>query len=337
MRKRTGISHAADNIVFRKNGSELELLVVKRKYPPYEGGWAFPGGFIEPGEDPLAASLRELNEETSLTLSGDRAIPLAVREKEDRDPRGRVISYPFLFWLGDEEASVVAGDDAAKAEWVPLLELGSLAFDHGAILCEALGKFWPNMPSYDQRLKGAELPDLFYKKTSHSSVYFGGSFNPWHEGHQECLDQCREGQGEYDIVVVPDFNPWKSGELESEQCFYQSYLSLATKLSGTPYSLFSGFWGSETPNPTVNWLPKTNDLSRALLIGDDNFLKLDEWKDFKALLNSIQSLYVVPRNHSLDEINIKRDWFKATFPELNIHIFSEHRYQHLSSTELRGH
>ncbi|MCK5882676.1 MAG: NUDIX domain-containing protein [Bacteriovoracaceae bacterium] len=337
MRKRIGISYTADNIVVRNNGNELELLVVKRKYPPFQGEWALPGGFIDPGEEPLTASLRELEEETALILAGDRAISLSVREKEDRDPRGRVITYPFLFWLKNEESSVVAGDDAAQAEWIPLLKLGRLAFDHGAILCEALGMFWPNMASYESRLEGSTLPDLFYKKREQSSVYFGGSFNPWHAGHGECLDQCLEAQGEYDIIIVPDFNPWKSGTVEGERCFFQSYLKLAKIVKECPYSIFSGFWGAEKPNPTISWLPNTYDKSKALLIGDDNFLKIDQWKDFEKLLSSIQTLYVVPREHPLDRIKEMQSWLSTICLELQIEILEEHRYQHLSSTELRGH
>ena len=43
-----------------------EVLLVKRKVEPGTGGWCLPGGFIEIGETPEQAALRELSEETGL-------------------------------------------------------------------------------------------------------------------------------------------------------------------------------------------------------------------------------------------------------------------------------
>ena len=48
-------------------------------------------------------------------------------------------------------------DDALEAEWVPLREVEALAFDHGAILCEALGHFWGEFFGNE---KGKELQKL---------------------------------------------------------------------------------------------------------------------------------------------------------------------------------
>ena len=43
-----------------------DILLVKRAFEPAKGEWSLPGGFIELGETPEDAAVRELNEETYL-------------------------------------------------------------------------------------------------------------------------------------------------------------------------------------------------------------------------------------------------------------------------------
>ena len=87
----------ADAIVFHRSKNKYQVLLVKRKNPPFQGELAFPGGFIEANELPLDACLRELYEETDLTLKKEQAISLSIRQKSGRDPRGDTHTYPFLF------------------------------------------------------------------------------------------------------------------------------------------------------------------------------------------------------------------------------------------------
>ena len=71
---------AATIILLRRGGRhsqrELEVLMVKRgersSFMP--GVWVFPGGGIEPGEDPAGCAARELAEETGIELSDDTEI-----------------------------------------------------------------------------------------------------------------------------------------------------------------------------------------------------------------------------------------------------------------------
>lgn len=50
-----------------KEGSKI--LATQRGYGDLEGGWEFPGGKIEPGEDPEDAIVREIMEELRVAIS----------------------------------------------------------------------------------------------------------------------------------------------------------------------------------------------------------------------------------------------------------------------------
>ena len=132
IRGEDGFAQTADAVVLAGSGEELSLLVVRRKYEPYQNTYAFPGGFLDSDELPLVACIRELVEETGLDLNGVDSIALSVREKQGRDPRGLTRTFPFLFLL-EHPQKIKAADDALEVHWIPLISLKSLAFDHGAI------------------------------------------------------------------------------------------------------------------------------------------------------------------------------------------------------------
>ena len=120
-----------DMAIMRKAGENTELLLIRRKFDPFAGRWALPGGFVDMDETVEQAAARELYEETNL-----RNIPLEqfhVFSKVDREPRGRTISVVFTGFL-TEEQEVRAKDDAGEAEWFPLDNLPPLAFDHDEIV-----------------------------------------------------------------------------------------------------------------------------------------------------------------------------------------------------------
>jgi hydrolase, NUDIX family len=58
-----GPNYTADSIVIHPESRQV--LLVKRK----TGEWALPGGFIDPGEEPLTAAHREVMEETVQLLA----------------------------------------------------------------------------------------------------------------------------------------------------------------------------------------------------------------------------------------------------------------------------
>jgi 8-oxo-dGTP diphosphatase len=118
--------------------SRRHVLLIKRKNPPHQGSWAFPGGFIDENETTRQCALRELEEETGIRLGDENLQLLLVADDPKRDPRKRVISIVYLAMGKVSEFSPRAGDDAAEVRWFQLDALPPLAFDHAWILSKAL-------------------------------------------------------------------------------------------------------------------------------------------------------------------------------------------------------
>ena len=59
-------SVTTDCVIFGFDGTKLKVLLVKRAIEPFQGRWAFPGGFMKMDESAEEGALRELQEETGL-------------------------------------------------------------------------------------------------------------------------------------------------------------------------------------------------------------------------------------------------------------------------------
>ncbi len=125
-------SLAADIII---RYPDNQIVLVKRKYKPFEGHWALPGGGVEIGETVEQAAVREAKEETGLIVKLERLA--GVYSEPDRDPRGHVVSVVFL-------AIPVGGELDAASDAAEVIKTGdflemNLAFDHQRILSDILG------------------------------------------------------------------------------------------------------------------------------------------------------------------------------------------------------
>lgn len=128
----------------RRPGKDWKVLLIERKNYPYKGSWAFPGGFIDVHETAREAAARELSEETHWTPNPEELTEMSAVTLPDRDPRGRVITLPFVYplWWDGKPPTVKPGDDAAEAQWVKLKDAVSepLAFDHSETLVRAVNE-----------------------------------------------------------------------------------------------------------------------------------------------------------------------------------------------------
>ncbi len=132
--KKSDVSLTVDAIIEDQKGN---VVLIKRKYPPFRNYFALPGGFIKEGEKPSEAIIREVKEETNLDIKVESKI--GVYNKEGRDPRGNVHTTAYKCRIIGETSDMRGGDDAKNAELIPIDQLKTieLAFDHKEILRDA--------------------------------------------------------------------------------------------------------------------------------------------------------------------------------------------------------
>jgi 8-oxo-dGTP diphosphatase len=114
-----------------------QLLLIKRKNPPFKGKWALPGGFVEYGEKTEDAIIREVYEETGLKTKINQLA--GVYSDPDRDPRGHTITIVYILDL--ISGVINAGDDASVVKFFNIDKLPDLSFDHSKIIKDILQRF----------------------------------------------------------------------------------------------------------------------------------------------------------------------------------------------------
>jgi 8-oxo-dGTP diphosphatase len=136
-----------DAVVFSVSAGGTEVLLIERKYEPFKGQWAVPGGFVEMDEELEDAVARELAEETGLT--GVRLEQFRTFGRCGRDPRGRQITIAFMGAVTEGQDKIRAGDDAAETRWFNIEKLPkNMAFDHKEMVRLAIERLgWTGMYS----------------------------------------------------------------------------------------------------------------------------------------------------------------------------------------------
>jgi 8-oxo-dGTP diphosphatase len=132
--KKPDVSFTVDAIIEDQKGN---VVLIKRKYPPFKNYFALPGGFINQGEKPIEALIREVKEETNLDIKAESK--LGVYNKEGRDPRGNIHTTAYKCRIIGDTSEIRGGDDSKQAVLIPIDQLKTieLAFDHMEILKDA--------------------------------------------------------------------------------------------------------------------------------------------------------------------------------------------------------
>ncbi len=130
------IKLTVDAIVFGYNAGKISILLIQRKYDPFKGRWAIPGGFVLEEESLEEAVHRELKEETGVSIN--YLEQLYTFGAVERDPRGRVVSVAYFGLIQPDGHTLEASTDAALAQWFEIDDLPELSFDHRLILKVAI-------------------------------------------------------------------------------------------------------------------------------------------------------------------------------------------------------
>lgn len=123
-----------DAIIWNTNNPNEVLMIIRKNYPQ---GLALPGGVIKLGETVEHALIREINEETNLTISNFSLF--GVYSDPFRDPRGHAVSLVYnanVFNIN----SLNPGEEARDADWYNVDNLIKnkewIAFDHFQIISD---------------------------------------------------------------------------------------------------------------------------------------------------------------------------------------------------------
>ena len=213
-----------------------------------------------------------------------------------------------------------------EATWVSLDKIDYFEKNDGSLVCQQLAKSWEFMPNSQAPFK-IKIPE------DHEIIFFGGSFNPWHKGHESCLKLLNKPLNTF---IVPDNNPRK--EVQSSECSWKRYQDLKKKIP-FQYPIYPGFWSSSSPNPTSSWLPQIKKtlpkVRLSLLMGFDSFLTIHEWIDAQKLLESLSKIYVASRLDN-KELRDKQSQYLKSHYQIELIFLGHHEYEDISSTKLRA-
>ena len=125
--------HPASSAILERDG---RYLLVRRRNPPAADMFAFPGGRAEPGETPEQTAIREMAEETGLTVHNPRLY--AAYDLKSHHSDGGIASHYFLSVFrveGDSQTVAVAADDALELGWYTIAEIRTLSVPPSVLEC----------------------------------------------------------------------------------------------------------------------------------------------------------------------------------------------------------
>ncbi|MEZ4230054.1 MAG: CoA pyrophosphatase [Polyangiaceae bacterium] len=135
----------AFTLVDEREGPAFILTQRSRTLSRHAGQFALPGGRLDPGETPVVAALRELEEEIGLALPEAHVLGCL----DDFETRSGFCMTPVVLWGGSEPALCADPAEVGAIHRIPL----------AALEREALVDLWP-IPQSDRPVLSMQLGEL---------------------------------------------------------------------------------------------------------------------------------------------------------------------------------
>ncbi|HEX4164841.1 MAG TPA: NUDIX hydrolase [Bryobacteraceae bacterium] len=114
-------------LIFEKD----RILLVERGQPPLVGYWSLPGGCVESGERLEDAVVREVREETGLTVTAESLATVFERIMPDAQQRCEYHYVLVDFYCTITGGELRPGDDSNDVRWFDLPSLDKLLLTEG--------------------------------------------------------------------------------------------------------------------------------------------------------------------------------------------------------------
>ena len=158
---------------------------------------------------------------------------------------------------------------------------------------------------------------------------YSGSFNPIHTGHQKLAEYLIDNRLVDEVwFVVSPCNPLKNQEDILDEYIRLEMLLMAIrhqpnfKASDIEFTMPVPSYSIDTLHELTSQFPDNQFL---LVIGSDNALVFDQWKDYTQLLNEYPVLVYPRHGYDVEQVTGK-------FPQMNI---LQSPYFDVSSTQIR--
>jgi 8-oxo-dGTP diphosphatase len=104
------------------------LLTQRKSGTHLAGAWEFPGGKVEPGEDPRDALQRELREEVGIDASVGEIVDVTFHRYADAEKGGVAVLLLFFEVRREPESAAPRALDVAAVRWAAAGELDAKDF-----------------------------------------------------------------------------------------------------------------------------------------------------------------------------------------------------------------